>query len=205
MNKILFATHNQSKLNLYKNMIEPDGFTLIGLNDLNIEYDVIETGKDNKEIAVKKVREYMKFYNYITISEDTGLYFEGVSDADEPGVHVNSPKGIKLSEEERLSYYKELIEKYGGLLNGYWTKTIAIADLNGNIYTFDYKIKKVFTSKLCKKRNPGYPLDSLSITPEYNKYTAELTDLENTELNDKCNREIHEFLVKTLNQICKND
>ena len=32
-----------------------------------------------------------------------------------------------------------------------------------------------FIDKPCKKRNPGYPLDSMSIMPECNKYFVDLT------------------------------
>ena len=89
------------------------------------------------------------------------------------------------------------------MLNGFWIKNIAIADNEGNIYTFEYKIKKIFTNKVHKLRNAGYPLDSISITPEYNKYTVELTDEENTKLNESCNKEIHDFIVKTLSSLKK--
>ena len=33
--------------------------------------------------------------------------------------------------------------------------------------------------KPCQKRNPGYPLDSISVMPENNQYWLELTDEEN--------------------------
>ena len=32
--------------------------------------------------------------------------------------------------------------------------------------------------KPCEKRNPGYPLDSLQIVPEFGKYLAELSEEE---------------------------
>jgi XTP/dITP diphosphohydrolase len=203
MNKILFATHNESKLNLYKNMLKNDNYNLICLNEISIDYVVEEIGSNSKEIAIKKVKEYSRLANYITISEDTGLYFEGVDDNEQPGVNVNTYNGVKLSEEERIEHYLKLINKYGGKLNGYWLKTIAISDLNSNIYTYDYKVHKVFINKVDAKRNSGYPLDSISITPEYDKYTVELTDEENTKLNEKCNKEIHDFIIKTLDAICK--
>jgi len=52
-----------------------------------------------------------------------------------------------------------------------------------------------------EKRNVGYPLDSISITPEYDKYTVDLTAEENNLLNDKCNKEIYEFIVTILAKI----
>ena len=198
MKKILFATHNPSKLNLYRNMLKDHDYELIGLNDLNEDYEVEEIGNNVKEIAIKKVNEYSKLTKLVTISEDTGLYFDGVTDEEQPGVNVNSVNGVKLSEEGRISHYLELINKYGGKLEGYWLKTIAISDQDGNITTFDYKVKKTFVNKVNEKRNIGYPLDSISITPEYNKYTVDLTDEENNKLNDMCNKEIYEFLIDIL-------
>ncbi len=204
MKKVLFATHNPSKLNLYKNMLIDSYYELINSNDIAIDYDVEEVVKDVKEIAFKKVREYSQLTDMITISEDTGLYFDGVSDDEQPGVNVNSVNGVKLSEEERITHYLNLINKYGGKLNGYWQKTVAVSDLKGNIYSFDYKINKIFVNEVNERRNPGYPLDSISITPEYNKYTVDLTDKENNKLNELCNKEIHEFLVDILSKVYEN-
>lgn len=198
MKKILFATHNPSKLNLYKNMLKDHDYELIGLSDLELEYEVEELGNNVKDIAIKKVTEYSKLTNLVTISEDTGLYFENVNDDEQPGINVNSINGVKLTEEGRIEHYLKLINKYGGRLEGYWQKTIAISDLNGNITTFDYKVKKIFVNEVNENRNIGYPLDSISITPEYNKYTVDLTDEENNKLNEMCNKEIYEFLVSIL-------
>ena len=201
MKKILFATHNPSKLDLYKNMLRDTDYELIGLDDININYEVEEIGNDVKEIALKKVSEYSQLSELITISEDTGLYFEGVTDEEQPGVNVNSVNGVKLSEEGRIEHYLNLINKYGGKLNGYWQKTVAISDHKGNVYHYDYKVYKIFVNEVNEKRNVGYPLDSISITPEYDKYTVDLTAEENNLLNDKCNKEIYEFIVTILAKI----
>ncbi|MDD3896149.1 MAG: hypothetical protein PHX19_03650, partial [Bacilli bacterium] len=60
---------------------------------------------------------------------------------------------------------------------------------------------KIFVNEVNEKRNVGYPLDSISITPEYDKYTVDLTAEENNLLNDKCNKEIYEFIVTILAKI----
>ncbi|MDD3048405.1 MAG: non-canonical purine NTP pyrophosphatase [Bacilli bacterium] len=198
MKQVLFATHNPSKLMIYKNMLKNIDVELICLNDLKINYEVNEEGNSSEEIAIKKVAEYSKLTNLITISEDTGLYFDGVEKEEQPGINVNFINGKKMSEEERITYYLKLINKYGGKLNGFWLKTVAVSDMNGNISTFNYKIMKEFVNKLNAKRNPGYPLDSISITPEFKKYTVDLTDEENIKLNNMCNKDICEFLKAIL-------
>ena len=57
-----------------------------------------------------------------------------------------------------------------------------------------------FVDKPCEKRNPGYPLDSISIMPEYNKYFVELTDEEKNK-NIQKEDDVIEFIVKSLEQV----
>ena len=52
--------------------------------------------------------------------------------------------------------------------------------------------------KICTKWNLGYPLDSITITPEYNKYTVELSDLEKDHLNKMCHEQIYKFITTKL-------
>lgn len=198
MNKILFATHNPSKLNLYRNMLKGLDYELVGLDDLKIDYEVEEIGNDVREIAIKKVKEYSELSNLVTISEDTGLYFEGVTEYEQPGANIRRINNKTLSDEEVIEHYLKLVNKYNGELKGYYLKNVAICDRLGNIHSFEYKVNKVFSNEVNDKRNVGYPLDSISITSEYNKYTVDLTDEENNRLNDKCNKEIFEFIVGIL-------
>ena len=57
-----------------------------------------------------------------------------------------------------------------------------------------------FVDKPSEKRNQGYPLDSISIIPDYNKYLVELTDEEKTEYKNKNNSEntVIEFIENSL-------
>lgn len=44
-----------------------------------------------------------------------------------------------------------------------------------------------FVDKPCDKRNPGYPLDSITIVPEYNKYYLDLTKKEKEKYKQNTN------------------
>ena len=56
-----------------------------------------------------------------------------------------------------------------------------------------------FVGKPCEKRNPGYPLDSITIVPEFDKYLAELTE-EDKEVYKKEDNidEVIEFITKSI-------
>ena len=54
-----------------------------------------------------------------------------------------------------------------------------------------------FIDKPCKKRNPGYPLDSMSIMPECNKYFVDLTEEDRNRDNYK-DDDVINFIVNNL-------
>ena len=57
-----------------------------------------------------------------------------------------------------------------------------------------------FIDKVSSKRNPGYPLDSISINPKYNKYFVELTEEEKKDINEKVNDDlVVDFIVRNVN------
>ena len=56
-----------------------------------------------------------------------------------------------------------------------------------------------FVDKPCEKRNSGYPLDSITIVPEFNKYLAELTEEDKEVYKKKDNiDEVIEFITKSI-------
>ena len=61
-----------------------------------------------------------------------------------------------------------------------------------------------FVDKVNDIRNPGYPLDSMSIMPSVNKYFVELTKEEKDSLNRNNNEEdVIEFLEKSIMKLTK--
>ena len=59
-----------------------------------------------------------------------------------------------------------------------------------------------FIDKPCEKRNPGYPLDSISIMPECNKYFVDLTEEDkNKNQKDYNEDDVIEFIVKNLKKL----
>lgn len=53
--------------------------------------------------------------------------------------------------------------------------------------------------KPCEKRNPGYPLDSITIMPEFNKYLVDLSEEEKKIYKSKENiNKVVEFIVNSV-------
>ena len=56
-----------------------------------------------------------------------------------------------------------------------------------------------FIDKPSPKRNPGYPLDSSSIIPEFNKYLVELNDEEKEQYKKNHNiNHVIKFITKSI-------
>lgn len=198
--KLLIATHNKSKLKSYRDIFKDFEVEIMSLDDLNIKNVIEESGNTPNENSYIKAREYYKISKMITISIDDGLEFFDYPNERQPGVNVRRIEGISRDDEYMLDYYVSEVKKYGknGKLYGRWIKSLSIAIDKDNIFTHDFYVEKIFTDKIRDKRNEGYPLDSISITKEFNKYTVDLTDDENRELRNVNQKELLNFIVKTL-------
>ena len=173
--EVLFATTNPAKVKKYAEQLLKRNIQLVTIKDLGINIHIEENGKDAIENAYIKAKAYYDVAGITTIGMDNNLYIEGIPEDKQPGTHVRRVKGKELTDDEMIEYYTNLVKSYGGKLNAKWVYGIVI--YNGK------EAKKYCWSKenfylvdtACEKRNIGYPLDSISIMPEINKYFVELT------------------------------
>mgnify|MGYP006067313407 FL=1 len=198
--KVLFATTNPAKVEKYKDRLEKTGIELITIKDLDLNLHVEESGKNALENAYIKAKTYYDATKIITIGMDNNLFIDELPEEKQIGTHVRRINGKELNDDEMIDYYTNLVKEYGGKLTAKWVYGMVI---------FNGKEKKEFTwsksnfyfvDKPSDKRNPGYPLDSISIIPEYNKYLVELTDEEKKEYNEKTNDgQVIDFIVNSIN------
>ena len=198
--KVLFATTNLAKVKKYKKALEEKGIELITINDLDFKLNIDENGKNAIENAYIKAKTYYDVTKMTTIGMDNCLFIEELPEEKQPGTHVRRINGKELTDEEMIVYYTNLVKEYGGRLTAKWVYGMVI--YNGEEkkeYTWT-KSNFYLVDKPCNERNPGYPLDSISVMPENNQYWLELTEEEkrkSTEKND--NDGVIEFIVNNIN------
>ena len=197
--KVLFATTNPAKVKKYKKALEEKGIELITIKDLDFKLNINENGKNAIENAYIKAKAYYDVTKITTIGMDNCLFIEELPEEKQPGTHVRRVNGKELTDEEMIEYYTNLIKKYGGKLTAKWIYGIVIYNgKEAKKYTWS-KSNFYLIDKPCKKRNPGYPLDSISVMPENNKYWLELTDEEIRKGKDEGNKdEVVEFIVNNI-------
>lgn len=71
---IVLTTHNKHKLEEFREIMVPHGFTIYGENDLNLEKDEPkEDGSTYEENAYIKAKSLQKYVKYPVIADDSGL------------------------------------------------------------------------------------------------------------------------------------
>ena len=176
MKKVLFATENESKAKRFKDYLLKNGIEIITINDIENKIEIEENGKDAIENALIKARVYAESLDLPVFAMDDNLYIEGVPSDKQPGMYVRRINGKRLTDEEMIEYYCHLVNEYGGKLTARWVYGMVIYDgKEPKEYSWS-KSHFYFVDKPCEKRNPGYPLDSMSIMPECNKYFVDLTE-----------------------------
>lgn len=115
--KYLLATTNKAKIRYYGTKLKECGIEIVTLNELNIDCDIDEIGKNPIENAIIKASAYNKLSGMPTIALDDGLFLEGVPNDIQPGTHVRRVNNRRLNDIEMIEYYIDLVNKYGE--NGY--------------------------------------------------------------------------------------
>lgn len=197
--KVLFATKNPAKVKRYEEKLKEHGIELITIKDLDVDIKVEETGKNAIENAYIKAKAYYDATGIITIGMDDNLFIEELPDEKQPGTHVRRINGKELNDDEMIEYYTGLVKEYGGKLTAKWMYGMVVYNgKEAREYTWS-KNHFYLVDTPSKKRNPGYPLNSISIMPECNKYFVDLTEEDRNRDKKNYNEDnVVNFIVKSV-------
>lgn len=200
--EFLLATTNKAKIRYYGSRLNENGITFVTPTDLNLDLEVDENGKDPIENAIMKARAYYERTGLPSIAIDEGLFLDNVPDEIQPGTHVRRVNGHRLNDEEMIEYYTSLVNKFGkdGRLHGYYLKAVAIVN-GSDVRTYEYKDICIFSNKQSQIIDEGYPLASIRIIPQFNKFKSELTKAEEEQTIDVAQKPILEFMVNSVKEL----
>lgn len=168
--EVLIGTTNPSKVERFQALLDGYGIVFYTLKDLQIEQEPEEKGNTPEENAVLKAKFYGQYFDRV-ICNDSGLYFDGIAlnDRRQPGLHVRTPDGTRrLNDEEMISYYSRLVHSLGGRVLAHYLDGIAVYN-RGQVTSFQSNVDEVkdaafyMIEQPSPKRQPGWPLDSLSL------------------------------------------
>lgn len=199
--KLLYGTTNQGKLQTAWKWMRDLDIELLSLHDMQQPVpEVDETGVTPLENARLKAEAYYKAFGVPVFSCDSGLYFDGVPEELQPGLHVRRVAGRELSDDEMITYYSGLAAKYAPLRARYVNAISLVLDSENRFESMDESLWGNWfgiVSTPHKTRVPGFPLDSLSIHLKTGKYYHDLTGWE----DNKVDRGFRQFFQKVMAEI----
>ena len=130
---------------------------------------------------------------------DNNLFIENLPEEKQPGTYVRRINGKELNDEEMIEHYTNLVKEADEKLMAKWVYGMVVYSDKGTAEFSWTKEHFYFVDTPSKKRNPGYPLDSISIIPEFNKYLVDLTEEEKNQYRKKDNiDDVVDFIRKSI-------
>lgn len=165
--KLIFATHNQHKLEEIQQLITP-AVELVNLNDLNFLEEIEETGTNLTENALIKAQTIFRKFQTNTFADDTGLEIEFLNG--EPGVYSARYAGESKDSQANMDKVLTLLEKINNRKARF--RTVIHLVLNGNEEQFEGIVEGEITRE--KKGKTGFGYDPVFQPSGYDKTFAEM-------------------------------
>ncbi len=197
-NKVLLATTNPGKVDIYTRLFEGLGIATTSLMDISVDIEVEENGKDEVENAKLKAEAYYEATGLPTFANDSGLIIDRFAEDNQPRQLVRRYKGKELSDRDLLDLYVELLTEVGGESEGHYNVALAIVDNDGNMHSELFESKRYFISKPSHVIRKGLPLDSLSYNKKMRKYQSEMNPQERGSFEKDANLLQEKFIKDAL-------
>ena len=193
--KLIFATHNQHKVEELKKLV-PTSISILSLTDINCHEDIEETGATLEENAEIKANFIKYKYGLNCFADDSGLEIESLNGA--PGVYSARYGGEgKNSEDNIQKVWKELKGKSNTKAQ---FRTVIASSFGNKIKLFEGIVKGNLIFD--KRGKGGFGYDPIFIQEGFAKTFAELGDVVKNRISHRAIATQH--FLKELNQLKKS-
>ncbi len=172
--ELVVATRNKEKLQEIKEILKGLKLKILSLDDFPDAPYINENGKTFFENAAKKAIKIAKFFQGLTLGEDSGLCIDALLGA--PGIYSSRFSG---KNKDDLKNNQKVLKLLKGVPQKKRTASYvcaaALADKNGLISVLGGKCSGLIGMKM--KGTYGFGYDPLFIVPHYNKTFAQLGPL----------------------------
>ena len=166
--KLVFATHNEHKLNEVQRML-PKEITLLTLDEIGCFEDIPETSNTIEGNAIQKALYIKEKYGYDTFADDTGLEVAALDNA--PGVYsaryAGEAKDNGANIDLLLANMKDKQERQAQF------KTIFALCLGEDLHTFEGIVRGEITYE--RKGEGGFGYDAVFLPEGYTDTFAQMS------------------------------
>ncbi len=166
MSKLLFATQNSWKIQLFRPVFQLYGFELIGLSDTGLELQSVqEDGSTVAENALNKVRHYHSEMFPWVFADDMGIEIEALDG--EPGVQARRWGGLFPDDVDEQAWLDYLLMRMDGIhpsrrgarfLDGW-----ALMTPGGDTYTREIQVAFEIAERPIRPMQIGSPIAAVAI------------------------------------------
>ena len=166
--KLVFATHNEHKLNEVQRML-PKEITLLTLDEIGCFEDIPETSNTIEGNAIQKALYIKEKYGYDTFADDTGLEVAALDNA--PGVYSARYAGEAKDNEANIDLL--LANMKGKQERQAQFKTIFALCLGEDLHTFEGIVRGEITHE--RKGEGGFGYDAVFLPEGYADTFAQMS------------------------------
>ncbi len=177
---IVVASTNEGKIREFREMLEPDGYTVKCLKDLPDYEEPEENGTTFAENAVIKAESVTKKYNIEAISDDSGLEIDAFDR--QPGVHSARWLGHDTPYEIKN---RTILEKMEGITDRTCRYVCAIAVTGPDHEPVVFEDTAECTIAYEPAGTNGFGYDPIMYYPPAGKTMAEMTKDEKNEISHR--------------------
>lgn len=170
MKEILIATGNAHKVEEFKEMLEPMGYTVKSMKDLTEQIEIDETGTTFEENSMIKAMTLHKALGCAVMADDSGLEVDAMSGA--PGVYSARFMGEDTSYDIKNQFIIDQVE--GKNRGAQFTCVIAYVESDGTSNIFKGIVRGEINDQILGKNGFGY--DPIFYYPPYKTTLANVSD-----------------------------
>lgn len=169
---ILVATKNQGKVREFSDMMGDLQIDWVGLKDLGITLEVVESGATFLENARLKATQYGSMAGLLTLADDSGLEVDALGGA--PGVYTARYGGEGLTATERLLLLLENMEQVPDAeRTARFRCVIVLADGHGRVLAETEGVCEGLITR-APAGDGGFGYDPIFYLPAYGQTMAQL-------------------------------
>jgi len=165
--KLVFATHNQNKLQEVK-LLMPKHITLLSLDDIGCYEDIPETSKTLKGNAKLKADFVTEKFGMPCFADDTGLLVDALNG--EPGVYSARYAGEQKNADDNMNKLLNALKEKENRAAQF--KTVIALNLKNESHYFEGIVKGNITNE--KRGKGGFGYDPIFRPNDYQENFAQL-------------------------------
>jgi len=195
---LFYATNNKSKLHNMHYRLRHYPIRVVCPDDMGVHIEVEENGETVTSNALLKARAYYDVVHLPVVAGDSGVYIDGLTPEEQPGLYARRYNGTVLSDDEMIERYIGIAKKIGHPAYLRYITGIAMINDSGE-HTMELRDTPLILTATpnSNRRHRGNPLDIVTLT-EDGRYFNDLTDAERIALDQAGEHAFTDFIVGNL-------